>query len=71
MSGYEGTTISVYRSKIAINFNNKKMVIPCVFNPNEEVPILLGRAGIIDKFNITLDGKNKAIIFEEITKHNS
>lgn len=66
MTGYEGTTVLVYRSEIKIHFNNKNFTIPCVFNPNEEVPILLGRTGIIDRFNITLDGKNKEIIFEEI-----
>ena len=66
MSGYEGTTVLVYRSQIKIRFNKKTFEIPCVFNPNEEVPILLGRVGIIDKFNILLDGKGKEIIFEEI-----
>lgn len=66
MSGYEGTTVLVYRSQIKIRFNQKTLEIPCVFHPNEEVPILLGRAGIIDRFNIILDGKNKEIIFEEI-----
>lgn len=66
MSGYEGTTVLVYRSQIKIRFNKKTFEVPCVFHPNEEVPILLGRAGIIDKFNIILDGKNKEIIFEEI-----
>mgnify|MGYP001611697187 CR=1 FL=1 len=66
MSGYEGTTILVYKSKIKIRFNQKAFEIPCVFHPNEEVPILLGRAGIIDKFDVMLDGKHKAITFEEI-----
>lgn len=66
MTGYEGTSVLVYKSQIKIRFNKEAFVIPCVFHPNEEVPILLGRAGIIDKFNILLDGKNKAIIFEEI-----
>lgn len=66
MTGYEGTTILVYRSKVKINFNKRNFLVPCVFNPNEEVPIILGRAGIIDRFNILLDGKNKEIIFEEI-----
>lgn len=66
MSGYEGTTISVYRSQVKIVFNNKSLSIPCVFNPNEEVPILLGRAGILNRFNILLDGKRKEVVFEEI-----
>lgn len=66
MTGYEGTTILVYKSQIKIHFNKRSLTVPCVFNPNEEVPILLGRAGIIDRFDILLDGKNKKIIFEEI-----
>jgi len=66
MSGYEGTTISVYRSQVKIIFNNKSFSVPCVFNPNEEVPILLGRAGILNRFNILLDGRKKEIVFEKI-----
>lgn len=66
MSGYEGTTISVYRSEVRVVFNGKSFFVPCVFNPNEEVPILLGRAGILNRFNIFLDGKRKEVIFEEI-----
>lgn len=66
MTGYEGTTILAYRSEIRLYLNNQFLQIPCVFNPNEEVPILLGRAGILNKFNIFLDGKNKQITFEEI-----
>lgn len=66
MSGYEGSTILIYRSRINIIFNKKVFKVPCVFNPNEDVPILLGRAGILDKFNIFLDGKKEQILFEEI-----
>lgn len=66
MSGYEGMTISVYKSQIVIKFGDKAFKIPCVFNPNDDVPILLGRAGIIDRFNIFLDGKKKEITFEEL-----
>ena len=66
MSGYEGSTVLVYRSQISIAFNKKAFVIPCVFNPNEEVPILLGRAGVFNRFYIILDGKRKQVDFEEI-----
>ena len=59
MSGYEGTTIFVYKSEIKISFNNKPFIIPCVFHPNEEVSILLGRAGILDRFTIIMDGRRK------------
>lgn len=66
MSGYEGTTISVFRSDIKIHFGKKVFAIPCVFHSNEDVPILLGRAGILDRFTIILDGKKKQIIFDEL-----
>lgn len=66
MTGYEGTTVLVYRSNIRVRFNKIILTIPCVFNPNEEVPILLGRAGILNKFNILLNGKKKELTFEEI-----
>ena len=66
MSGFEGSTISVYKSKIKVRFNKKSITIPCVFHPNDDIPILLGRAGILDRFNIFLDGKKKEITFEEL-----
>lgn len=66
MGGYEGTTIFVYKSEIKISFNNRLLVVPCVFHPNEEVSILLGRAGILDKFTIVMDGKKKKVSFEEL-----
>ncbi len=66
MSGFEGSIISVYKSKIKVTFNKKSISIPCVFHPDDDVPILLGRAGILNRFNIFLDGKKKEIIFEEL-----
>lgn len=66
MSGYEGTTIFVYRSSITIYLNQRNVTVPCVFHPNEEVPILLGRAGILDRFTIIMDGKRRTVTFEEI-----
>lgn len=66
MTGYEGQGVLVYRSQITVNFNKKKFSIPCVFTPKNHVPILLGRAGILSRFNILLDGKNKQITFTEI-----
>jgi len=65
MSGFEGTTIFVYRSQIRIHLIKNSFAVPCVFNPNEDVPILLGRAGIIDRFTIVSDGRKKEMIFEE------
>ncbi len=66
MSGYEGNSVTVYMSPIKIKFGDKFFPIPCVFHPSDDVPILLGRAGILDKFNIFLDGKKKEITFEQL-----
>lgn len=66
MTGYEGNEVTVYKSQVKINFGDKNFLVPCVFNPNPNVSTILGRAGILDKFNIILDGKNKKISFEEI-----
>lgn len=66
MTGFEGTTVTVYRSKINILFGRKTFSVPCVFHPNEEVPLLLGRAGILNKFTITMNAKKKVATFQEI-----
>lgn len=66
MSGFEGTTITVYKSKINLIFNKKSFILPCVFHPNERIPFLLGCAGILDKFTINLDAKKRMATFEEI-----
>ena len=62
MTGYEGDGVMVYRSQISIKFGKKIFAIPCVFHPNENVPIILGRAGILSRFNIHLNNKKKEII---------
>jgi hypothetical protein len=66
MEGYEGNIVPVYRSEIRIYMDNRRVTIPCVFTPIEQVPILLGRAGILDKFTLTLDGKKKEVRFRKI-----
>ena len=66
MTGYEGGKVKVYISQINIKFDKKLIAIPCVFNPTEYVPVILGRAGILSRFNIYLDGKKKEVTFEEI-----
>lgn len=66
IEGYDGKSVLVYRSSIKIFLNNKRFTIPCVFTPIETVPILLGRAGILDKFTLTLDGKKKEVRFKTI-----
>lgn len=68
MSGYEGTEVFVYRSQITLQFNKQTYQVPCVFHPNEDVPLLLGRAGILDRFTIIFDAKKKEVAFEQISQ---
>lgn len=53
-----------FRGKIIINLNGKDMELPCVFTEKDDTPFLLGRAGIIDNFEIWLSAKKKKIVLE-------
>lgn len=55
-----------FRGKIAINFDGKDLELPCVFTDKDDTPFLLGRAGIIENFEILLSAKKKKIILEKI-----
>lgn len=66
MIGYEGNEVLVYKSQIKVNFSDRDILIPCVFNPSSKASVILGRAGIMNKFTIVLDGKKKEAVFEEI-----
>jgi len=57
------TTITGYRHNIKIKFNQLNFEIPVVFANSNEVPRVLGREGIFDKFFILFDEKSKQTIF--------
>ena len=68
MTGYEGTTVWVWQATIKILFGKQSLTIPCVFHPQETVPLLLGRAGILSRFTITLDAQRRHAVFRRISK---
>ncbi len=66
MIGYTGEATRVFLSKISLRLGKGIFSIPCVFSSHEDVPIILGRAGILTRFNIFLNGKDKEIVFEDL-----
>ena len=52
-----------YRGLIETIFDNKKFKLPVVFTDRDDTPFLLGRKGIIERFDIFLSKKDKEITF--------
>lgn len=52
-----------YRGSVEILFGNKKFKLPVVFTDKDDTPFLLGRKGIIDRFDILLSKNNQQIVF--------
>jgi len=52
-----------YRHNIKIKFNQLNFEIPIVFANSNEVPRVLGREGVFDKFFILFDEKQRQAIF--------
>lgn len=55
-----------FYNKIKIRLGGREFVLPCVFTDQDDTPFLLGRAGLIDKFTMILDGKKKKLVFKKI-----
>lgn len=55
-----------FRSEFMVNFNGQDIKLPCVFTDKDDTPFLLGRAGVIDRFDILLSAKQKKIILKRI-----
>ncbi len=50
---------------ITIEFCGKKISLRCSFTDNNKTPLLLGKSGIFELFNISFDNDKGATIFEE------
>lgn len=50
-----------FRGRIMVNFNGEDIKLPCVFTDKDDTPFLLGKMGIIDRFEILLSAKKKKI----------
>lgn len=55
--------MTTYKGLIEVFLGDKKLKLPVVFTDKDDTPFLLGRAGIIDKFDILLSKKDQQIVF--------
>ena len=65
--GIEGKGISILKSRIKMNICENEIDVRCVFSQRDNIPFILGRLDILDKFNIYFYG-NK-VCFEERKLH--
>lgn len=50
---------------IVLELNRFTFSVPCVFTDNNETPVLLGKGGIFDRFNIFFDNDHNKTVFTE------
>lgn len=62
--GIGNKLVKTWGSHINIVFCNKNHLLPCIFTDNDHTPMLLGKSGIFDKYNIAFDNKNHQTIFD-------
>ncbi len=53
-----------YVSKIHLRLDHLELIIPCVFTERDDTPFLLGRSGLIDRFEMTLSAVKRKLIFK-------
>ncbi len=62
MRGVEGSGVKSWLVTLTVRLKGKKLKIPCFLVDNEQVPFLLGRAGLLDReFSLLLDSKKQQI----------
>lgn len=63
LTGVGGTSIPVVITEVEIKINDIVFPIDIAWALEEDIPPLLGRTSVFDKFTITFDQTNKIIIF--------
>lgn len=64
LTGVGGTSIPVVITEVEIKINDIVFPINIAWALEEDIPPLLGRTGVFDKFVITFDQNKKIIIFD-------
>jgi hypothetical protein len=61
--GIAGGGIKAYRSSVTLRIDKRVLPpIPCLYADSDTTPLLLGREGFFDLFNITLDNRRKKTV---------
>lgn len=53
-----------YAGTMRIRLDKEELHVPCVFTDRDDTPFLLGRAGFIDRFEMLLSAREKALVIE-------
>jgi hypothetical protein len=63
VKGIAGQSVEVYRGTVSLRIANLQLSsIPCLYVESMMTPLLLGREGFFDLFNITLDNRRKKTV---------
>ena len=63
VKGIEGRGIRAYKSTVTLRLAGHLLPpIPCLYADSDKTPLLLGREGFFDLFNITFDNRRKKIV---------
>lgn len=57
--------VTTWGGNVTIMFGNETFDIPCSFVDHDNVPFLLGKTGIFDRFNILFDNNQQMTVFEK------
>ena len=61
--GIEGRGVRAYKGTVTLRIAKRVLPpIPCLYADSDETPLLLGREGFFDLFNITLDNRRKRTV---------
>lgn len=61
--GIEGKGISIFKSRIKMRICEREFDVRCVFSQRDNIPFILGRLDVLDRFNIHF--YQKRVCFEE------
>jgi len=65
IKGVSGIGVPYVLKKVILVLNDKKLEVRIAWALVEEVPMLMGRMDIFDKFRVIFDERNRLIDFEE------
>ena len=67
IEGIEGGVVAAYRGTITLQIGRFSLPpIPCAFTELERAPLLLGREGFFDLFNICLDNRRRKTVLHRL-----
>lgn len=55
-----------YRGSLSLRIDRRPLEIPCVFTDRDDTPFLLGRMGLIDRFEMLLSARKKSLTINHV-----